>query len=58
MRMFFEPDDEEGFVSLCELLPGLVQQWSRGWGADADPYVVEQALRYRGKGTVDGRLGM
>ncbi|MEW2489821.1 hypothetical protein [Streptomyces sp. NPDC048411] len=59
MRMFFEPDDEEEFAAACEQLARRVADWSRTQGGEeADPIVVESALEYRHRGTVDGRLGL
>ncbi|GAA3377925.1 hypothetical protein GCM10020367_55510 [Streptomyces sannanensis] len=59
MRMFFEPDDEDGFAVACEQLAHHVADRSRTQGGDeADPFVVESALEYRHGGTVDGRLGL
>lgn len=58
MRMFFEPEDEDGYAATCELLTGRLAAWSRAQGLAAEPVVVESALDYRHRGTVDGRLGL
>ncbi|WPB89882.1 hypothetical protein [Streptomyces malaysiensis] len=59
MRMLFEPEDEE-FDAAAEMLASRVEEWARehGEGADADAFVVQSALDYRHRGTVDGRLGL
>ncbi|WP_329584606.1 hypothetical protein OG500_30145 [Kitasatospora sp. NBC_01250] len=56
--MFFEPEDEDGYAATCELLTGRLAAWSRAQGLAAEPVVVESALDYRHRGTVDGRLGL
>jgi hypothetical protein len=56
--MFFEPDEEDDFAAFSEQLTQRVEEWSRARGGAADPLVVESALEYRHRGTVDGRLGL
>ncbi|MET8626987.1 hypothetical protein ABZW30_25030 [Kitasatospora sp. NPDC004669] len=58
MRMFFDPDDEDGYASACEQLVMRFARWCEEHGELGDPTVAESALDYRHRGTVDGRLGL
>ncbi|MDH6580845.1 hypothetical protein [Kitasatospora sp. MAP5-34] len=58
MRMFFEPDDEDGYTAACEQLVGRFAAWCEEHGEVGGPTVAESALDYRHRGTVDGRLGL
>ncbi|MET7905382.1 hypothetical protein ABZS86_29540 [Streptomyces sp. NPDC005355] len=57
MRMLFEPDAEE-FEAAAETLASRVEEWAREHDEAADAFVVQSALDYRHRGTVDGRLGL
>ncbi|MFJ9448494.1 hypothetical protein ACIRRH_42860 [Kitasatospora sp. NPDC101235] len=58
MRMFFEPDDEDGYASACEQLVRRFARWCEEHGEVGDPTAAESALDYRHRGTIDGRLGL
>jgi hypothetical protein len=58
MRMFFDPEDEGGFEAESEQLAALVAEWAAQRGRVVDPDDVAEALEYRHRGTVDGRLGL
>ncbi|MEV0638610.1 hypothetical protein AB0I77_27455 [Streptomyces sp. NPDC050619] len=56
--MRFDAGAEEEFGAACELLVDRLVRWAGKQGLPVDGFLVEAALDYRHRATVDGRLGL
>jgi len=58
MRMRYGAGAEEEFGAGCGLLVERLVRWAGEQGVPVDAFLVEAALEYRHRATVDGRLGL